>query len=206
MQEIKELIDILRVLRGPDGCPWDRKQTFEMLRSKILEETHEVIDAVNRQEMDHLAEELGDLLINILLYSLVAEEKGSFSFEKIAKTAKEKLIRRHPHIFEEKKELSLQELELQWKAIKAAEGKASAGPSHPHHLPALAQAQHIHKTLAQPSKKETFSEEEGELSFGKKIYDLVVEAAQQGVDAEQALLKMVHFLLDRRVQDLADKG
>jgi len=100
---MNKLINIMRILRGPDGCPWDKRQTFESLSSCLLEESSEIIDAVLEKDYDKITEELGDLLSIISMLIVMGEEKNKFNKDKVIKTAREKMIRRHPHVFAEKK-------------------------------------------------------------------------------------------------------
>ena len=115
----EDLIEIVKKLRAPDGCPWDRVQTHETLNPCLINETAEVLAAVDvwRQtgDSDNLCEELGDVLLLVLLHSLVAQEEGLFDFSDVVQTISEKMIRRHPHVFSQEKELP------DWEAIKQAE-------------------------------------------------------------------------------------
>ena len=100
-----ELIETMKKLRSPDGCPWDRKQDYESLRPHIIEEAYELVDAIERREternMKHVLEECGDLLLQVIFIGTIAEEKGDFSIDDIPRVITEKLIRRHPHIFDQ---------------------------------------------------------------------------------------------------------
>ena len=98
-KNLEELIAVIAKLRAPDGCPWDREQTHYSLRPNMLEEAYEAVDAINENNMPHLKEELGDVLLQVLLHSQIASENGDFDIEDVAKELKEKLIHRHPHVF-----------------------------------------------------------------------------------------------------------
>ncbi len=97
---IRRLVEILALLRAPDGCPWDREQTHDSLRGSLLEEAHEVIAAIDARDMPNLREELGDLLLHVAFHAQLADERGDFNFEDVAAAACAKMIRRHPHIFD----------------------------------------------------------------------------------------------------------
>ena len=124
MTKIKKLEDIIKILRDPNkGCPWDIKQTHLTLLPYLLEETYEVIDAIKNKDSTEIKEELGDLLLQILLHSIIEEENKVFNFQDVVNELEKKLIRRHPQIFETKQKISDKELKAQWKRIKIEEGK-----------------------------------------------------------------------------------
>jgi MazG family protein len=155
---VEQLRETIARLRAPGGCPWDREQTAATLVPSLLEEAHEVADAIERGTPDDVGEELGDLLINILMQTEIASERGTFSLETVASTANEKLIRRHPHVFGETSAGGLSssgEVLAQWEEIKKGERAAKGLPSVHSHLdgvalgfPALVRAQKIQKKAA----------------------------------------------------------
>ena len=98
-KNLEELIAVVAKLRAPDGCPWDRAQTHASLRPNMIEEAYEAVDAIDDNDMKHLREELGDVLLQVLLHSQIASENGDFNLDDVAKELKEKLIHRHPHVF-----------------------------------------------------------------------------------------------------------
>ncbi|KRW91898.1 hypothetical protein SD51_06485 [Alicyclobacillus tengchongensis] len=114
-------IGIVETLRGPDGCPWDRKQTHESLRKYVIEEAYEVAAAIDEGDPDHLAEELGDLLLQVLLHAQIASEVGDFDVRDVFARLSEKLVRRHPHVFGEKSAQSAEEVNAIWERVKAEE-------------------------------------------------------------------------------------
>ena len=116
--KLEELVKIVKTLRAPDGCDWDRKQTFISLVPYLLEETYELIDAIKEKNKDNIKEELGDLLLQILLHTKIEDEKGNFNLQDVINILCEKLIRRHPHVFKKKERLTDEELDQQWKEIK----------------------------------------------------------------------------------------
>jgi nucleoside triphosphate diphosphatase len=143
--ELEALLALMRALRDPQtGCPWDREQDFVSIAPFTIEEAYEVADAIGRGDLDRLRDELGDLLFQVVFHARMAEEGGHFDFAAVARTIREKLIRRHPHIFAERRALDVAQLHVSWETQKAQE-RAVAG-SHgvlsdvPRALPALARA------------------------------------------------------------------
>ncbi|WP_027725234.1 nucleoside triphosphate pyrophosphohydrolase [Tuberibacillus calidus] len=114
---------IIRKLRSPEGCPWDRKQTHESLRKYLLEEAFEVIGAIEEQDDDHLVEELGDVLLQVLLHAQIGEDEGYFNIQDVIRSLSEKMIRRHPHVFGESQAMTAEEVIQNWEAIKKQEKK-----------------------------------------------------------------------------------
>ncbi len=118
MDDFRKLVDIMVRLRAEGGCEWDRAQTHASLRQYLLEETHEVLDAITRKDPGHLCEELGDLLIQILFHARIAQENGQFDISDVISTISEKMIRRHPHVFSDATADSPEAVSLQWDHIK----------------------------------------------------------------------------------------
>ncbi len=132
MSAIEELLEVMRQLRDPDhGCPWDLRQTSATIAPHTLDETHEVLDAIERGDMDNLREELGDLLFNIVFHARLAEEQGLFDFDDVARGIADKMRHRHPHVFGELRDAALSEAELsqQWQALKDAEKPPVEAPA-----------------------------------------------------------------------------
>ena len=125
MSEVERLKSIVEKLRSEDGCPWDKAQTHESLKAGCIEEASEVISGINILEKtgdaDNLKEELGDLLLQIMFHSVMAEEEGLFTFEDVAKTISDKMVRRHPHVFGDMKFATEEELHEVWAEIKRKE-------------------------------------------------------------------------------------
>ncbi|KQR33208.1 nucleoside triphosphate hydrolase [Rhizobium sp. Leaf155] len=120
--DISRLIEIMEALRAPEtGCPWDIVQTFETIKPYTIEEAYEVADAIERNDMDDLCEELGDLLLQVVFHSRIAEEMGAFSFGDVVHAVTSKMIRRHPHVFAVSDADTPESVKLQWDQIKAAE-------------------------------------------------------------------------------------
>lgn len=113
--------EIFRQLRGPNGCPWDKKQTHQTLKKYMLEEANEVLEAIDEEDYDHLAEELGDVLLQVFLHAQIAEDEGYFTMEDVLQSLNEKMIRRHPHVFGDTNIENAEEVVNQWHKIKAEE-------------------------------------------------------------------------------------
>lgn len=143
-----DLRAVVKQLRAPDGCPWDRVQTHESMHDCMIEEAFEVIEAVNNKDVDNLREELGDVLLQVLMHSLIAEEEGEFTFEQVVDELAKKLVRRHPHVFGENDGAKSPEEGLgRWEAIKKQEKKSEKGELSriPHELPPAMRAKKVIK-------------------------------------------------------------
>ena len=125
---LAESIAIMARLRGPDGCPWDREQTFDSIKRHTLEETYEVFDAIERRAWPDLKDELGDLLLQVLFYAQMASEAGYFTLQDVATNLNAKLIRRHPHIFAGAEVADSDAVLRNWEQIKQSEKRASTDP------------------------------------------------------------------------------
>ncbi|MDH0115001.1 nucleoside triphosphate pyrophosphohydrolase [Rhizobium pusense] len=126
-KDISRLIEIMEALRQPEtGCPWDVVQTFETIKPYTIEEAYEVADAIERRDMDDLCEELGDLLLQVVFHSRIAEERGEFAFGDVVHAVTSKMIRRHPHVFAASEADTPDSVKLQWDRIKAEEKRERA--------------------------------------------------------------------------------
>lgn len=187
-----ELVAIMDRLLGPNGCPWDQEQTLKSLRKYVLEESCEVIDAINEGRGEELCEELGDLFLNCVFLSKLAEKEGYFQWHKPLETINEKLIRRHPHIFgSDEKLATAEEVLSRWEEIKKTENKTTAIV--PKEMPALARAE---KLLSLEKKKLGSNEARSDKSIpdfaneeelGNFLLDLVLYAKKRGFHSESAL-------------------
>lgn len=157
-RRFEELVELMARLRGPQGCPWDREQTPRSLRTYLLEETYEVLDAIERDDPRALQDELGDLLLQILFHAQMAQEQGRFTIEDVLTRLHDKLVRRHPHVFGSAHASTPEQVKVNWEALKTAERQAhqessSAGNSLladvSHHLPAQLQALQLTRRAAQ---------------------------------------------------------
>ncbi len=121
LKDFEDLVQIMQVLRGEDGCPWDRKQTHESLKKNLIEEAYEVLEAIDQNDSEHLEEELGDLLLQVVFHGLIEEETGYFNLDDVTHGLCEKLIRRHPHIFGDKVAQTPEDVEKIWNHVKSEE-------------------------------------------------------------------------------------
>jgi MazG family protein len=202
------LISILRRLRAPGGCPWDRAQTFDTIKPFLLEETYEVLDAIDRRDWPELRGELGDLLLQSVFFAQMAEEEGYFNIADSVEAISQKLIRRHPHVFGDEHAQTEADVRKRWSEIKATEKDQPQGllEGVPRALPALVEAQQISSRAAQSgfdwpnmdgvlekleeereelARAETPAEREHEI--GDLLFTLVNIARFCQVDPEQAL-------------------
>jgi ATP diphosphatase len=150
---VRELLAIMQRLRAADGCPWDKEQTFASIAPYTIEEAYEVADAIERGDMRHLRDELGDLLFQVVFHAQIASEANEFDFEAVAGAICDKLLRRHPHVFGAAGPLTQAEQSIAWEEIKAAErGAGNGAHSHldgvPQALPALLRAFKLSKRAA----------------------------------------------------------
>lgn len=204
-------------LRAPDGCPWDREQTFDTIKPYLLEETYEVMEAIDARDWRELAEELGDLLLQSVFFAQMASEAGHFKIEDSIDAINNKLIRRHPHIFGDSEAHTAEDVKKRWDEIKDEEKKAKGESpkllleSIPRTLPALVEAAQIssraaragfdwenaeqvldklHEELSELAEaRENAAHEEIEGEVGDLLFVLVNLARFVKVDPEQALRK-----------------
>jgi MazG family protein len=148
---INDLLKIMARLRSPTGCPWDREQNHRTLRRHAIEEVYELIDAIEAGDDHEMAEELGDLLLQIVFHCQLAKERGAFDFEKVSRMLVDKLVRRHPHVFGKIKVKDVDEVWANWEKIKKAEKHGTKHARHsafdgiPKHMPALLRAEKLVK-------------------------------------------------------------
>src|SRR4026209_1776920 len=192
---INELIAIMARLRSPTGCPWDREQNHMTLRFHAVEEVYELLDAIEAQDDHEMAEELGDLLLQVVFHCQLGKERGAFDFEKVARNITDKLIRRHPHVFGDVKVKNVEQVWANWEQIKKAEKQGtkherpSAFDGIPKHLPALLRAEKLVKkarkaNLVRPAKRH------GKTSKGdvaRQLFALAEIAQHHGWSAEELL-------------------
>lgn len=150
---LRRLLDVVQRLRGPDGCPWDKEQTLKTLKPFLVEETYEVIDAIDSEDSARHHEELGDLLLQVVLQAQLRAEEGAFTFDDVADRLATKLVRRHPHVFGDVRVEGTQDVLRNWERIKAQEksdgqSRRSLLEGIPRHLPALQKAQRVQARAA----------------------------------------------------------
>ena len=189
MDAFKELLEVAERLNGPDGCPWDVKQTFESLARYVLEEAHEVVDAVYNSDDEHILEELGDLFYTVIFYGKVAERQGRFTIDQIIEQLKNKLIRRHPHVFGDIKLEHDDDVVIHWERIKSQEKQKRAVKNLfddlPKDLPILLRASKVIKRLRKHHPELLPSALTKDM--GERFLQLVVEAQEAGIDPESAV-------------------
>jgi tetrapyrrole methylase family protein/MazG family protein len=202
------LVAIVARLRAPDGCPWDRKQTHASIKPYLIEEAYEVLQALDDENSEKLCEELGDLLLQILLHAQMASEAGEFDMRDVIRGIATKLIRRHPHVFGGSKAGDAEEVAQEWEMLKQNERKEedSLLSSVPKGMPALSYSHSIQRRAAgvgfdwkeSGGVLEKLAEEDQELGqastvqqkiheFGDILFALVNVARWQGLDLEEAL-------------------
>ena len=150
--DIYDLVEIIRILRSPGGCPWDREQDHKSIRKDFIEETYEVIEAINKDDKDLLLEELGDVLLQVVFHTRIETEKGSFNFDDVADGICKKMIVRHPHVFADGSAKTSAEVLTKWdeikKETKKQDSESQVMNSIPRELPALMRAQKVQKKAA----------------------------------------------------------
>lgn len=150
--DVRDLVEIMRILRAPGGCPWDAEQTHESIKKNLIEETYEVIEAINKNDKELLCEELGDLLMQVVFHAQMERESGEFDFDAVSDGVCKKLIERHPHVFGEVSISGVDDVLTNWDAIKRkSKGQKSTTESMlsvPRELPALMRATKLQKKAA----------------------------------------------------------
>jgi MazG family protein len=193
---IEDLLCVMAKLRSPKGCPWDREQTHLTLRRHAIEEVYELIDAIESRDDHEMAEELGDLLLQVVFHAQMAKERGAFDFEKITRQLVDKLIRRHPHVFGTTKVRNVDEVWANWEKIKRAEKagtkseRKSAFDGIPKHLPALLRAEKLLKKAGKAGLLAPKTVPKKSLSKSKlseQIFELAAFAQSRGWCAEEML-------------------
>jgi tetrapyrrole methylase family protein/MazG family protein len=185
LRDYATLPRIAERLRMPGGCPWDRSQTHASLRPHLLEEAYEALDALDDADLERLADELGDLLFQVVIHAQLAAEEGAFDMGEVVRRVSAKLIRRHPHVFRGAA-IEGDDLLLQWERIKRAEsdGTSSTLGGLPRSLPALFMAERL---LERAERLHVRPAVEASSDIGERLFALVAEARRAGIDAEQAL-------------------
>ena len=205
------LLTIMDELR--EQCPWDRKQTFESLRNLTIEETYELVDAILDQNLEEIKEEIGDLMLHMVFYAKIADEKKAFHIGDAIHAVCDKLVKRHPHIYGDLEVADEEEVKKNWEQLKLQEGKKSVLQGVPKSLPAMVKAYRMQEKTKQvgfewenaaqvwekveeemAEFKETLDEEQSfekkEEEFGDVLFSLINYARFQGIDPETALEKV----------------
>ncbi len=205
LKNFDTLVEIIARLRAPDGCPWDKEQTHKSLRENLLSETYEVLEALDKNEAAELCEELGDLLLQVVLHAQIAKDEKEFEIGDVIQGINAKLIRRHPHIFGEVKVQNSGDVMRNWEALKKKEGKHIL-EGVPKDMPALAYAYEISRRAVRVGFewsdlqgvidkvqeeineiKDAKNKEEKNDEIGDLLFTLVNFARWEGVDPEVAL-------------------
>lgn len=231
--QIQDFVQLIAKLRDPNGgCPWDLKQNYHTMIPCLLEESYEVVDAIQLDNVANLKEELGDLLLQVVFLSQLATEEGKFNFDDVVNDVAEKIVRRHPHVFGDKSAHNEQEALQNWNAMKAAEKQHQAQSSIldniPHSFPALMRAEKLQKRCAkvgfdwqekvsvlakieeelsevkQEINRPHFMPEKAEEELGDLLFTVVNLSRHLNCQAEEALRKANHKF-ERRFRALENK-
>lgn len=204
MSAIHELRKTIARLRAPGGCPWDQEQTHQSLARCLVDECSELLDTIDRLDLPHMREELGDVLIQVIFHAQLAEEAGHFDLEDVAREVNEKLIRRHPHVFGENRLQTSEQVLHQWEQIKAQEKKA-AGKKEPKlfkelppRLPSLMYAEALWKQIQKKNldssglvDSQAVAEMQEKLpdeaALGRTLFEIAAACRAKGWDPESAL-------------------
>ncbi len=182
--DFDSLVSVVRILRAPGGCPWDREQTHKSIRGDFIEETYEVIEAIDTEDPVLLQEELGDVLLQVVFHARIAEEDNEFLLDDVIHDITAKLIHRHPHVFADVVADTSEEVLINWEKIKTEEknrvGISGALTSVPPSLPALMRAQKLMKRAG----KSDIHPESGELAEALRAASSAVSSALEGGDAD----------------------
>ncbi len=212
----ERLVEVMRVLRAPGGCDWDRAQNHKTLKPYLIEEAYELLDAIDREDDQAMREELGDVLLQVVFHAQIASERGAFDIRDVVDGLTEKLIRRHPHVFEKSGKYSYE----RWEEIKAREKKekkSAIGKVNPA-LPALSMARRIQENASAVGfdwesvdgvkekvieEVEEFLKDPSEEEFGDILFSLVNLSRFMGIDPERALRKSTEKFV-RRFQKMEE--
>ncbi len=231
--DVNDLIDIVEILRSPDGCPWDKEQDHKSIRRDFLEETYEVIEAINKDDRDGLLEELGDVLLQVVFHTQIEREKGEFDLNDVADGICKKMIERHPHVFgdvnAETSEQVLENWDVIKKRTKQQKSQTESMLSIPREFPALMRADKVQKKAAKvgfdwetvDGAFDKVSEELAELKeavtmgvidnareeLGDLLFSVVNVSRFVDVDSEEALTNATDKFIDRfsKVEKLAEE-
>jgi XTP/dITP diphosphohydrolase/tetrapyrrole methylase family protein/MazG family protein len=217
MSAIEDLRRTVARLRAPGGCPWDIEQTHQSLARCLIDECSELLETIDRGDLPHMREELGDVLVQVVFHAQIAEESGTFNLEDVAREINDKLIRRHPHVFGEGRLSTSDQVLVQWEQIKAGERQAAgrAEPtlfkSLPPRLPALMLAEDVAKRVEKQNlgaaagidggRVATLEGQLDDTVLGRMLFELAAAARRRGLDPEGALRRECD-----RVKDAASRA
>lgn len=195
-----DLVAIMALLRAEDGCPWDREQTHESIRSNFIEETYEVVEAIDTKDAPLLREELGDVLLQVVFHARISEEAGDFSFDDVADEVCRKLVVRHPHIFSDVEADTTDKVLTNWDKIKAETKQQKTVSdtlnSVSRSLPSLMRATKIAKKAAKAGYGKPL-----DVVVGDLLFDIAALCNENGIDPEQAL----YNACDRRILEVTEE-
>jgi XTP/dITP diphosphohydrolase/tetrapyrrole methylase family protein/MazG family protein len=212
MSAIEDLIQTVAALREPEtGCPWDIEQDHQSIAECLIDECCELLQTIDRLDMDHMEEELGDVLLQVVMHAQMAQEAGHFDFESVCREVNEKLIRRHPHVFGPKSLNSSKDVLAQWDQIKSTERKR--GPKQlgrfkdlPNQLPALMYAKAVYKQIQKQNMPAEHLVDQGavdalsismdEATLGKQLFEIAAACRVKGIDPESALRRYTQNVVD----------
>jgi tetrapyrrole methylase family protein/MazG family protein len=208
IEAFEALIVVLKRLRAPEGCPWDRKQTEQTMAPLLLEEAYEAVDAIGSGQDEKMAEELGDLSMNLLMICLIAEERGAFGVEDVFRKITTKLIHRHPHVFKETRRIRVDHVLKQWEELKREERQeqhedTSAVAGIPGAMPTLLRSIRLVEKIKRTGAALDFLENSGEKVTG--LLEAVLTGKEEAGDdadagaAGELLLAVVLMCLDRKI-------
>ena len=212
MSAIEDLIKTVAALRDPNtGCPWDIEQDHQSIAECLVDECCELLQTIDRLDLDHMQEELGDVLLQVVMHAQMAHEAGHFDFESVCHVVNEKLIRRHPHVFGEESLNTSEAALMQCDQIKSAERKRGPAQSGifkdlPRQLPALMFAKDVYKQIQKLALSaeaafdqtaiKTLSDTLDEATLGKQLYEISAACGARGIDPESALRCYTQKLVD----------
>ncbi len=189
MKAMDNLVDI--VVRLREGCPWDREQTHKSVRGHLVEECAELLEAIDSDDSAGMREELGDILMHLVLHARIAEEQGRFTFEDVVSELCEKLVRRHPHVFGDESAKNSDEVLKIWNKVKIAENKPRAKGGLFDGIPPALSALRLARDVAKKAEKSLLDraekEADGSLEMGKILFEAVRKCVEKGVEPEGAL-------------------
>ena len=212
MSAIEDLIQTVAALREPEtGCPWDIEQDHQSLAECLVDECCELLQTIDRLDMDHMEEELGDVLLQVVMHAQMGQEAGHFDFESVCREVNDKLVRRHPHVFGQGDLDSSEAVLVQWDQIKAAERKRGPAQSGkfkdlPNQLPALMYAKDVYKQIQKQELPtdgvidqvaiDAVSETLDEAALGKQLFEIAAACRGKGIDPESALRRYAQNVVD----------
>ncbi|RPG83671.1 MAG: MazG family protein [Coraliomargarita sp. TMED73] len=214
MHSIDDLLQTVAALRDPEsGCPWDIEQTHQSIADCLIDECCELLQTIDRNDLHHMEEELGDVLLQVVMHAQMAKESGHFDFADVCRVVNEKLVRRHPHVFGDNRLAGSDAVLQQWDKIKA--GEVKRGPKQsgrfkdlPRQLPALMYAQDVYKQICKQAMDadavinreaidaEAKSMDEDVAEMGRKLFEIAAACRIKGIEPESALRRYTQKVVD----------